>query len=235
MEEAMVSPVLSSALNFLALGLSLVLLFAVAYLWSSNSHKSDELAKIQSEVRNVKKSLSTLEEKVSQIREPTVIADVPQVEPFGLDFSEPQNRTITPLAPQVMWLEFVEDYNKLAVIAADPNTRGLLKKCERFIKDEKLKILTYGSNMTFRPAIDAKDSLYWAFRCKGEEYAVVPNPMNPCDENFYEYGGIKEIFNFNYEGGTYSRYFVKQPAIFTQDPVKGWTLKNAGVLNLERK
>ena len=235
MEGTMVSPMLSGVLNFLALGLSVVLLFAVAYLWSSNSRKTDELAKLQTDVRRMKKSLSTLEEKVSQFREPKVIADAVQIEPFGLDLSDPQAQRITPLAPQDPWMEFLEEFNKFAAFCANPDARGLLKKCEKFIKDEKLKILTYGSNMTFRPAIDAKDSLYWAFRCQGEEYAIVPNPINPCDESFCELGGLKEIFETNYESGTYRKYFVKSPAIFTQDPLKGWTLKISGVINLERE
>ena len=232
MEGAMVSPLFSSALNFLALGLSVVLLFAVAYLWSSNSHKSAEIARIQTELNRVKKNLTTLETKVSQLREPKIVSDVPQVEPFGIDLSEPEKIRITPLEPPKPWLNFVEDFNKLA---GDPDARGYIKKCERFIKENKLKILTYGGTMTFRPAIDAKDSLYWAFKCAGEEYAVFPNPMNPCDENLYEFGGMKEIYAVNFEDGVYRKYIVKQPAIFVQDPLKGWMLKNSGVVNLERK
>lgn len=235
MQETMVSPMLASALNFLALGLSVVLLFAVAYLWSSNSRKTDELAKLQTDVRRMKKTLSTIEERVNQFREPKVVADAVQIEPFGLDLSDPQTQRITPLAPQDPWMDFLEEFNKFAAVCANPNARGLLKKCERFIKDEKLKILTFSSNATFHPAIDAKDSLYWAFRCRGEEYAVVPNPMNPCDENFYEFGGAKETFQTNYESGTYRRYIVKTPAIFSQDPLKGWTLQSPGILNLERE
>jgi len=233
MQESM--PLFSGVLNFLALGLSVVLLFAVAYLWSSNSRKSDELAKLQGEVRRMKKSLTTLEEKVNVIREPKVVSDVPQIEPFGLDLSDPQAaERITPLAPQLPWLEFIEEYNKFAATCADPNARGLLKKAERFIKDNKLKILTCNSNMTVHPAIDAKDSIYWAFRCNGEEYAVLPNPLNPCDETAYEYGGMKEFFALNYADGVYLRYFAKTPAIFTQDPLKGWTMKATGIVNLER-
>ena len=234
MQEAMVSPMFSGALNFLALALSVVLLFAVAYLWSSNSHKTDELAKLQSEVRRMKKSLNALEEKVNQFREPQVVSEALQIEPFGLDLSEPQPQRITPLAPQVPWMEFLEDYNKLAALCANPDARGLLKKCERFIKDNKLKILTCNSNMTIRPAIDAKDSLYWAFRCEGEDYALVPNPLNPCDENAYEFSGLKEFFALNYADGTYAKYIVKTPALFTQDPLKGWMLRKPGVANLER-
>ena len=96
----MLSPVFSDALNFLALGLGVVLLFAVAYLWSSNSHKAAELERIQSDIKRMKKTLSKLEEKVNQIREPKVVSEVPPVEPFGLDFSEPLNMSITPLKAQ---------------------------------------------------------------------------------------------------------------------------------------
>lgn len=232
MEEA-VSSTLVDTLNFFSLGLSVLLLFAVAYLWSSNSRKSDELASLQGDMQRVKKSLRTLEEKVNEIRQPQVIADVPQAAPFGLDLSEhaEDSSKIAPLAPQAAWINFVAEYNELS---ADPSARGFLRKCERFIQENKLKILTYGGTMTFRPAIDAKDSLYWAFKCADEEYAVVPNPMNPCDETIHEHGGMKEIFALNYEDGVYRKYFVKLPAIFLQDPLKGWVLKNPGVVNLDR-
>ena len=223
--------VLSDALNFLGLGLSIVLLLAVAYLWSSNSRKSAQLVKIQTDLQKVQKKLSTLEEKVSQIREPKVISDVPQVEPFGLNLDEPRDLKITPLAPQKPWMNFVEDFNKFADTLAAP---GQLKKCEKFVRDNKLKILTYGSSMTFRPAIDVKDSIYWAFKSSGNEYAVVPNPLNPCDEELHEFGGMKEVYSLNYQNGVYKKYIVKLPAMLTSDPVKGWELKDTGVVDLER-
>jgi len=231
MEEAMVSPMISSALNFLALGLSVVLLFVAAYLWSSNSNKSAQIAKLQSDVQTMKKKLSRVEEKVNQLREPTVVSEVPQVEPFGLDLSEPRPLNITPLAPQDPWMDFVADYNKLAVEMAKP---GQLTRCEQFVREHKLRALTYGGAMTFRPAIDVRDSSYWAFKCAGEEFAVVPNPMNPCDEELHEHGGMKEIYALNYQNGVYRKYSVKLPAIFEHDHEKGWTLKNPGVVNLER-
>lgn len=231
MEEAAVSPMFSEVLNFLSLGLSVVLLFAVAYLWSSNNSKTAELERIQTELRRMKKSLNTLQEKVNQIREPKVISEVPPAEPFGLDLSEPRIEKMTPLTPQDPWLNFIEDYNKLA---ADMKNPGQLMKCERFVRENKLRILTYGGAMTFRPAIDVKDSSYWAFKCSSDEYAVVPNPMKPCDEDFHEFGGMKEIFALNYTDGVYRKYFAKLPAIFNLDANDGWQLKNPGVVNLER-
>lgn len=233
MEEVVVSPFFADALNFLSLGLSIVLLFAVAYLWSSNSNKTAELERIKSDVQRMKKTLNTLQEKVNQIREPKVISDVPQAEPFGLDLTEPLSTRITPLAPQDPWLNFVDDYNKLA---AEMNKPGQLMRCEKFVRNNKLRILTYGGALTFRPAIDVKDSGYWAFKCELDEYAVVPNPMNPCDENLHEFGGMKEIYALNYVDGVYRKYFVKLPALFNMGADDdGWHLKNPGVVNLERK
>lgn len=232
MEESIVSPMFSSALNFLALGLSLVLLFIVAYLWSSNNNKTAELERIQSELKRMKKSLSAVEEKVKQMREPKVISEVPQIEPFGLDLSEPFPAKITPLEPQAPWLNFVDDYNKLA---ADMKNHGQLMKCEKFVRENKLRILTYGGAMTFRPAIDVKDSGYWAFKCGLDEFAVVPNPMNPCDEELHEHGGIKEIFDLDYQEGIYRKYIVKLPAIFDLDAEGVWQMKKSGVVSLERK
>ena len=229
MEE---TTVFSNALNFLSLGLGVVLLFAVAYLWSSNSRKSEQLQQVQSDLQKVKKKLSALEVKINEIREPTVIADVPQAEPFGLDLDEPREvRVSTPLAPQNPWLNFVKEYNEFAAALASP---GQLKKCEKFVRDNKLKILTYSSGMNFRPAIDVKDSIYWAFKSNGGEYAIVPNPMNPCDEEIYEFSGMKDIYAMNYQDGVYRKYFVKLPAILISDPVNGWMLKDTGVVNLER-
>ena len=227
MEE---STALSSALNFLSLGLSVVLLMATAYLWSSNNRKSDELQQLQKDVQKLKKKLNTLEERVSEIREPQVIEDVPEAEPFGLDLNEHREMKITPLAPQKMWLNFVQDYNNFVTGLESP---GELRKCEKFVRDNKLKALTYG-NSSIRPAIDVKDSIYWAFKCSGDEFAVVPNPLNPCDDMLIELGGLKEIYALNYRDGTYKKYFVKLPAIVTSDSVYGWRLKETGVVNLER-
>lgn len=231
MEETMVSPMLS-IMNFLSLGLGVVLLFAVAYLWSSNANKSAELERIRAEVTRMKNTLSRLEDKVGQMREPTVISEVLQAEPFGLDLSNPSSQIITPLAPQDPWISFVDEYNKLADLMKKP---GQQMRCEKFVKENKLRILTYGGSMTFRPAIDVKDSGYWAFKCELDEYAIFPNPMNPCDEELYEHGGMNDIFDLNYQDGIYRKYIVKSPAIFNLDPEGGWQMKKPGVVDLERK
>lgn len=228
MEE---STVFSETLHFLSFGLSIVLLLATAYLWSSNNRKSAEIQQLQTDLKKVKKSLSTLEEKVREIREPQVISEVPDAEPFGLSLNEQKDLRITPLAPQKMWLNFVQAYNEFAGSLAAP---GILRKCEKFVQDNKLKLLTCGSSANFKPAIDIKDSIYWAFKCSSDEFAVVPNPMNPCDETLYEYGGMKELYTMNFEDDVYTKYIVKVPAIFTYDQENGWKFREIGVVNLER-
>lgn len=230
-ESTIMSPQMTDALNYLGLGLSILLLIVVAYLFIANSRKSDEIAKLQKEVARLRRDVNGLDERVNQIRQPKIIEDVPQVEPFGIDFSTPNPGRMTPLEPQKPWLDFVAQYNELAETMSKP---GQLKKCERFIHEHKLRILTYGGAMTFRPAIDAKDSSYWAFKCSSEEFAVVPNPMKPCDEEFYAHGGMKETFALNYKDGIYRKYFVKLPALFEYDPTHGWKLTDSGVVNLER-
>ena len=236
MEEAAVSPMFSEVLNFLSLGLSVVLLFAVAYLWSSNNNKAGELERLKADVQRMKKTVNTLKEKVELFREPKVVSEVQQAEPFGMDFSDPfpfPTTGMTPLAPQEPWLNFISDYNNLV---DELKKAGQLMRCEKFVRDNKLRILNYGGAMTFRPAIDVKDSGYWAFKCELDEYAVVPNPMNPCDEELHDHGGLKEIFALNYVNGVYRKYIVKLPALFNLEAGEdGWRLKTPGVVNLERK
>ena len=227
--ELLLSPQMTQIVYFLSLGLSLLLLFVVAYLFVANSRKSDAIAKLQAEMSRVKRDLNNLRDTIDHMWKPTVKNEVPPIAPFGLDFSEPSN--ISDLAPQKPWLNFVDDYNKLAEEMSKP---GQLKKCEKFVYEFKLRVLTYGGAMTFRPAIDVKDSRYWAFKCSSDEFAVVPNPMHPCDEDFHDHGGMKETYALNYQDGIYRKYLVKLPAIFNYEAAGGWKLKDTGVVNLER-
>ena len=227
--EFLLSPQMTQILYYLSLGLSILLLFVVAYLFTANGRKSDEIAKLQAEVVRQRRDINNLRETIDHMWKPTVKTDVPHIEPFGLDFSEPSK--VSALAPQKPWLEFVEEYNQLAEEMSKP---GQLKKCEKLVYEFKLRVLTYGGAMTFRPAIDVKDSRYWAFKCSSDEFAVVPNPMHPCDEEFHDHGGMKETYALNYKDGIYRKYFVKLPAIFTYEPSGGWKLKDTGVVNLER-
>lgn len=232
MEEAsefLLSPQMTQILYYLSLGVSILVLFVVAYLFTANGRKSNEISHLQSEIIRLRKDLNKLKDTVDHMWKPTVKNELPQIEPFGLDFSEPAK--IPQLEPQEPWLDFVDRYNQLAEEMSKP---GQLKKCEKLVYEFKLRVLTYGGAMTFRPAIDVKDSRYWAFKCSSDEFAVVPNPMHPCDEEFYDSGGMNETYEINYEDGVYRKYIVKMPAIFVYEATSGWRLKILGVVNLER-
>ena len=114
---------------------------------------------------------------------------------------------------------------------------GQRKACEKFVDDNGLKMLMYGGMMTFMQAVDVEESNYWAWKIPEtqNQYAVVPNPMKPCDDDIYSRGGLKETFASNYKNGTYKKYAVTLPAIFLCSAGENWHLKQPGTLNLERQ
>ena len=68
---------------------------------------------------------------------------------------------------------------------------------------------------TDAPATERGD--FWAKPLKGEQYAVMPNPMLMYDENRHRAGGLVDAFSSNYRGGTFSRIRLVRPAIFAAE------------------
>ena len=114
---------------------------------------------------------------------------------------------------------------------------GQLKACQKFVEDNGLRMLKYAGMMNFIPALDVEDSNFWLWKISPDlnQYAVVPNPMKPCDNELYERGGLKIVFAMNYKDGIYKKYVVDTPAIFTIDNSNQWKLQDPGVVDLERK
>lgn len=141
--------------------------------------------------------------------------------------------------PPPVWQEFVDAYNKLAqTIAASADASS----CTGFVKDRALTLLACtghktegeGKNMPLYAGSDAVDaSMYWAFQLPGRplDYAVVPNPARPYDEDMHSKCGMKETFASNYESGTMKNLVVKAPALFHK---KGdaWEIAQPGILQL---
>ena len=126
----------------------------------------------------------------------------------------------------------MESYNHIAASMAVP---GQLKACENFVIENRLKILVYTGSMNFVPAIDVKESKFWAWKIEeGNRFAVVPNPMAKYDEDLHSHSGMKETFASNYEKGSYTKYFVELPAILTYDESNKWKILEPGVIKLER-
>ncbi len=68
---------------------------------------------------------------------------------------------------------------------------------------------------------------YCALPLKRGGYAVVPN-IKPYDERQHLYGGMKEVFQSNFAGGTYNKISVLKPAIFDDN----WHIEKQGELML---
>lgn len=241
MEEAAVqagfAPETAEMLIILSLVINVVLMFAVAYLLVTR--KDDTLTlKLETNVKKLTKDLKNLDERVKDLQPRRAVTEIPPVEAFGGRFAEP---TIPEPAEEAkpegidysVMDEFVKEFNLLAASMSVPKQ---LQACEKFVKDHGLKMIRYGGMMHFLPAMDVDESNYWAWKIPEQKnlYAVVPNPMKPCDRDVYERGGMNTIFESNYGDGAYARYIVVNPAMFTANDADVWQLQTAGELKLQR-
>ncbi len=219
----------------LSLTLNVILLFAFAYLIATRGQNDNSL-KLQTDIKKLSNDLKLLDSKVKDLQPKRAVTELPQVEAFGgFKAEEPP-----PEIPEDSGIDFsamnpfVDAYNLLAASMSVPKQR---QACEKFIKDNDLKMIRYGGMMNFLQAVDVEESNYWAWKIPNQKnlYAVVPNPMIPCDREVYERGGMNTTFEANYKDGVYARYVVLSPAIFAVDNANAWKIENVGELNLLRK
>ena len=238
MEEASVGilpPFLSDAITFLGVVLSIILLIAFAYIWSTQRQDREDIAKLSAGFKQLSKKVKVLEENSGQTTVVKQEENLPNAEPFGMAIekkvqpveSEPiENENIS----KNVWETFLENYNHIAESMAVP---GQLKACENFVSENNLKILAYIGNMKFILVSSVADSRFWAWQIEGsKKYVVVPNPMVTYDEELHSREGMKETFASNYEKGKYTKYFVKLPAIFSYNNENDWKIIEPGVINL---
>ena len=154
MEEASVGilpPFLSDAITFLGVVLSIILLIAFAYIWSTQRQDREDIAKLSAGFKQLSKKVKVLEENSAQTTVVKQEENVPNAESFGMSIekkvqpveSEPiENENIS----KNIWETFLENYNHIAESMAVP---GQLKACENFVADNDLKILVYTGDMKF--------------------------------------------------------------------------------------
>ena len=232
--QGILSPVLSDALLFLNLALSVILLFAFAYLWTTR-HQTGEIAQLKDRVKKISGDLKSLEEKVQEIKPQKKIETVPAPEAFGLDFNQRKEKAAAPKIPvgAQVWSKFIDDYNHIAGSMLVP---GQAQACQKFVEENGLRMMMTGVTGNFLGTNSVDESNFWAWKIpESKTYAVVPNPMKPCTGELYEEGGLKNIFAMNFENGIYKKYEVKVPAIFTTDDKNHWQLKDPGVIELSRQ
>lgn len=85
----------------------------------------------------------------------------------------------------------------------------------------------------FKTATSQEKSSFWAMHLREQSYAVVPNPKGGYESQLHEAGAMKQAFDSNYQGGSYSRINVDQPAVFNRSGDQ-WILVSKGRLRLER-
>lgn len=221
-------PMMSDVLLFLNIAISVMLMFAVAYLITRNNNS--ELRQMDGKIKKLTQEVKALEEKLREKPHKTVDT-VPEAEPFGINPRQPREESED---MSKLWKTFIEDYNHIAASMLVP---GQLKACQKFVEENELRMLQYSGMMNFIPTTEVDESNYWLWKIPQQQklYAVVPNPMKPCDEELYERGGLKMVFAINYKDGIYKKYVVETPATFTIDSSNRWTLKDPGVVGLERK
>ena len=227
--QGILPPVMADVLLFLSLAISIILMFAFAYLFARNP--VGEIRQLENKVKKLSADLKELEDKVKNIKPQKVVDTVPAAEPFGINPKMPRE---DPNDKSKLWKKFVENYN---FIAASMSVPGQLKACKKFVEENGLRMLQYTGMMNFIPALEVEESNYWLWKMSPDSnlYAVVPNPMKPCDEELYERGGLKMVFAMNFKDGTYKKYVVDTPAIFTIDGSNHWKLQDPGVIDLARK
>ena len=222
-------------LVILSLALNVLSFFGVAYLLLTHD-KNDMTPKLQADIKKLNNDVKLLDSKVKDLQPKRAVTELPQVEAFGgfkPEEAPPESEDETGIKFEVI-NPFVEKYNLLAASMSVPKQR---QACEAFVKENDLKLMHYGGMMNFAPAVDVEESNYWAWKIPNKKnlYAVVPNPMIPCDREVYERGGMNTTFEANYKEGVYSRYVVLSPATFIIDDSNSWKLQNVGELNLIRK
>lgn len=235
--QGILSPVLSDALLFLNLTLSIILMFAFAYLWATR-HQTGEISQLKDRVKKISNDLKALDEKVQELKPHRKVDTVPEPDAFGLDFSQRKEKVaVAPTIPagshSQVWSKFIDDYNYIAASMLVP---GQSKACQKFVEENGLRMMMYGVTGNFLGTNSVEESSYWAWKIPdSKSYAVVPNPMKPCTGELYENGGLKSIFAMNFQNGIYKKYTVKVPAIFTTDDKNFWQLKDPGVIALDRQ
>lgn len=237
--QAMFTPETANMLIVLSLALNLVLLFGFAFLWATRQREL-EVTKLEGAVQKISNAVKRLEKRIEE-KNPHVVHTLPDIKPFGMGFDENSvEERKTAQAPVIeqeseyaeLWEKFVAGYNMLA---GSMNVPKQLEACEKFVYDNSLRLLLYGGAMNFLPAIEVSESNYWAWKIPDTKniYAVVPNPMRPCDKVVYESGGLKQIFDMDYNGGVFRKYIVERPATFVS--TNNWQLQDRGRLELEKE
>lgn len=218
-------------LVILGLTLDVILMAAFAYLWIMwrlDRKAMKQITALSAEMKELAEAL-----KGQQTPE-----EAPSAEPDPLPAESPAPEE--PMKNEVVWKEFVEEFNQLAERVKQP---GGEEVCEKFAKDKQLTLLMcldHAAEMDGQPAPkfaavqSVPVSAFWAYPlpAAADRYAVVPNPSIPYEKQIHEEGGMKETFASNFESGVCRSITVKMPALFRNEG-GNWIIDQPGLLHVE--
>ncbi|MBR3458222.1 MAG: hypothetical protein IKH16_08735 [Selenomonadaceae bacterium] len=258
-QDGVLPPMLRDVMVVLALVLAVLLLIAVAVLWSVQHQYKARLAvldRLTNDMKAVTAELRSLQAlimppplddlPIELPKEPEPPKEPPREAPKEPPPSSPEPQEQEPTTvKRSVWQNFVDDFNSLAQSMDVPKADVA---CENFVGLHKLVLLDCiahsGANIKgsqaepiFAVEKSVKGSAYWAWPLPGEKgrYAVVPKPIISYDDNLHSEGGMKETFASNFEndpGSVYRHVSVKFPAIFKKEGEK-WKIEQPGLIRLE--
>ena len=235
-------------LSMLGLVLSVILLFAAAYVFVSlwqirkrikryNSLENDVKA-LTNEVRSLRAMVSPSDSSDGNDSEKNAKPKVPDIK--LADGVNIESR---------LWLPFIEDFNKLAAATKEPQVTPAIRE---FIDTHKIRALmcldhSAKNNGTPAPKFVTADETatgnfwLWALPTDNDRFVVVPNPACDYTENLHFEGGMKETFASNYEqliaeaGVQTPKIEVKLPSIFkkAEGESNEWIIEQPGLIHLE--
>lgn len=126
---------------------------------------------------------------------------------------------------------FAEEYNDIALGASGEAFAA--KYSLRFFgcANVGVRINRPEAAPIFTDAPSAAKGDFWAMPLKGDQFAVMPNPLIPYDATRHKSAGMLEAFSSNYRGGTFRHIKLVRPAVFSASGYV-WKLLNRGEILL---
>ena len=233
----------------------------VAWLRKEAERLSNEIKSVAakdsmtaSEITQLKEKIAQLEAALTEMGErpaappPEEPAPEPEPEPAPAPEPEPEPEEEEDddldldalLDSKPIWQDLLDDYH--ALCDNFDREKGA-ELCMPIITKYGLHLLVCSDHAAvengkampkFEEVEDLNEATFWAYDIPGQpdDFAVVPSPMFPYDQNLHESGGMKETFAARYEAGmTYDHVTVDMPALFSKRNDK-WNIEQPGLLRL---
>lgn len=173
------------------------------------AQKEQELAALREAIENVARSKSKPAEQ--PVAAPSILRTVAMA----------AAETAAQVTPQGRLLQFIQEYNDL--MSQRDNSMAARDAKKAFVQKYQLRgfdCINFEARMNhpelppqFAENANPAQASFWAMQAQGETYGVVPN-LKAYEEQVHQTAGMKEVFDSNFQGGSYSGIKVLKPAFF---------------------